>query len=373
MMRLASRPGELLSGAAVVVLALALASTRGADGHTEPAGETTARCRADVPAIGTTFFEARRVDLQDLDTARLVTPSVIDISPSGNHILVGDRDDYDVKLFDRQGGLLSVIATRGEQPGQVFSLDGAAFRNDSMVMIADAGRMQLMEFDLQGKLVAETHLPVRPITSVQVLDQSVLVGGRSPLTLADPRVKGVHVLDSEGRISQSLGSQPLASVGGVSRYLAATAPFFHVTSGGRDSIAVAWRLTNNVEVFDLVSGGSRTFRIGGGPGYVDPDTLLHRLGPEGQSDVLNRSSPIVGLFTAAGYIIVAYFSPATGSDNLRYLVYDRSGALVEFIDDPPLVLGVHADSLLAIGRSSESENGRYAVRVFTPCVTKSEN
>ena len=98
-MRLASRPGELLSGAAVVVWALALASTRGAGGQTEPGGETTARCRADVPAIGTTFFEARRVDLQDLDTARLVTPSVIDISPSGNHILIGDRDDYDVKLW----------------------------------------------------------------------------------------------------------------------------------------------------------------------------------------------------------------------------------------------------------------------------------
>ncbi len=223
MMRLASRPGELLSSAAVVVLAFAVASTRGAGGHTELVGETTARCRADVPAIGTTFFEARRVDLQDLDTARLVTPSVIDISPSGNHILIGDRDDYDVKLFDRGGRLISVIATRGEQPGQVFILDGAAFRNDSIVMIADAGRMQLMEFDLQGKLVAETHLPVRPITSVQVLDQSVLVGGRSPTTLADPRVKGVHVLDSEGSISQSLGSQPLASVGGVSRYLAATA------------------------------------------------------------------------------------------------------------------------------------------------------
>ncbi len=374
MMRRASRIGELLSGVAFVTLALALGSTRSADGHTDPGGETKARCRGETPTIGTTFFEVRRVDLQDLDTAKLVTPSVIDISPSGNHILIGDRDDYDVKLFDRGGRLLSVIATRGEQPGQVFILDGAAFRNDSVIVIADAGRMQLMEFDLEGGLITETNLPARPITSVQVWGQSVLVGGRSPPTLTDPRVRGVHVLDSLGNISRSLGSQPLASVGGVPRYLAATAPFFHVTHGGRDSIAVAWRLTNNVEVFDLVSGGSRTFPIGGGPGYVDPDTLLHRLGPEGQSDVLNRSSPIVGLFTAANYIIVAYFSPATGSNDLRYLVYDRSGALVEFVNDPPLVLGAHADSLLAIGRpSSPGENRRYAVRIFAPCVTGPEN
>lgn len=374
MIRRASRIGEFLSGAAVAVFILALASTRGADGQTELGGEAKAGCRGGISTIGTSFFEARRVDLRDLDTARLVTPSVIDISPSGNHILVGDRDDYNVKLFDREGRLLSVIATRGEQPGQVFLLDGAAFRTDSTVVVTDAGRMQLMEFDLKGRLVAETHLPVRPITSVQMLDQSVLVGGRSPPTLADPRVKGVHVLDSAGNIFRSLGSQPLSSVGGVPRYLAATVPFFHVTRGGRDSIAVAWRLTNRVEVLDIDSGESRTFRIGGGLGYVDPDTLLHRLGPEEQSDVLNRSSPIVGLFTAAGYIIVAYFSPATGSENLRYLVYDRSGALVEFIDDPPLVLGVRADSLLAIGRpSSPNENRRYAVRIFSPCVTKPED
>ena len=359
---------DLLLGLGVLTLVYSSTGVGRAEGQTGPGGPPVTRCPADAPTIGSTFFEVRRVDLHDLDTARLVAPSVIDISPSGGYILIGDREDYDVKLFDRDGRLLNVISARGEQPGQVFFLDGAAFRSDSSIVVVDGGRMQLMEFGLDGDLIAETYLPVRPITSVQVVGETVLVGGRSPPTLTDPRVRGVHALDSAGNIAQSLGPQPLASVGAVPRYLVATVPF--VARSDPDSIVVAWRLTNRLEAIDLRSGEARTFPIGGGLGYVDPDTLLDRLAPEERADVLNLSSPIVGLFVVADHIVVAYFSPATGSDSLRYLIYERSGTFVELVDDPPLVLGTHADSLLAIGRpSSLDDDTRYAIRIFSACVT----
>ena len=358
----------LLFGLGVLTSVYASMSNDGTEDQVGLDRHPATACPAEAATIGATFFEARRVDLHDLDTARLVSPSLIDVSPSGAYILVGDREDYDVKLFSRDGQLLSTISTRGEQPGQVYVLDGAAFRNDGSILVVDGGRMQLMEFGLDGDLITETYLPVRPITSVQMVGETVLVGGRSPPTLTDPRVRGVHALDSGGNIVQSFGSQPRASVGAVPRYLAASVPF--VAAVEPDSIVVAWRLTNRFEAIDLRSGETRTLPIRGGLGYVDPDTLLGRLNSNEQADVLNLSSPIVGLFVVEDYIIVAYFSPATGSDSLRYLIYDRSGAFVEFVEDPPLVLGVHADSLLAIGRPlSPDDDTRYTIRIFAACAT----
>ena len=328
-------------------------------------------CPAGSETLGRTFFEAGSVDLQDRDTARLVAPKVVDISPSGDHILVGDWEEYDVKIFDRRGILRSVIGARGQTAGSVYLMDGAAFRNDSSIYIADSGRMQLMEFNLTGTLVKETELSLRPITSVQVVDTTALIVGRSWPILDREDVRGVHLVDGNGNFRARIGRQPLASVAAVPGALAATAPFAALI--GDDSVVVAWRLTNQVATIDLTTGGSRHFPIGGAPGYVDPDTVLRRLDAAEQVDILNRTSPLVDVFSVGRLILVGYFSPATDNKKLRYLIYRQSGEFVELIEDAPLVRGTYRDSLLVIGRSESTGNaGGYSLRMFALCPGESQ-
>ena len=328
------------------------------------------RSRSDCPSgsetLGTTFFEASVVDLQDVDTARLVAPRVVDVSPSGDRILVGDWDEYDVKIFDRSGVLRSVVGVRGQSPGRVYSLDGAAFRNDSTIYIADAGRMQIMEFDLGGTFLGEAALPLRPITSVQVMDTTVLVAGRSWPISDREDIWGVHLIDSDGTRRARFGRQPLTSVAAAPGALAATAPF--AAFAGRDSVVVAWRLTNEVSTIDLATGASRRFAIGDAVGYVDPDTVLGKLEEAEQIDILNRTSPVVDLFSVGPFILLGYFSPATDSSTLRYLIYRREGEFVELIDGAPLVRGTYRDSLLIIGkRESGGRSSGYSLRMFALC------
>ena len=329
---------------------------------------SSSNCPTGSQTLGTTFYEARVVDLQDLDTARVVSPNVVDISPSGDHILVGDFAEYDVKIFDKSGALRSVIGVRGESPGNVYSLDGAAFRNDSSIYIADAGRMHLMEFDLTGALVRETPLPLRPITSVQVVDTTVLIAGRSWPIRDQNDVWGIHLMDDSGNLRARFGRQPLTSVASVPGALAATAPYAALM--GSDSVVVAWRLTNQIAIIDLVTNTSRHFAIDGAVGYVDPDTVLRELEGEDQLYILNRASPVVELRSVGPLILLGYFSPAIGSDKLRYVLYQQSGEFVEWIDGAPLVRGVYGDSLLVIGRGETGgESDGYSLRLFALCTS----
>ena len=328
-------------------------------------------CPVGSETLGGTFVEVSSVDLHDRDTARLVAPRVVDISPSGSHILVGDWEEYNVKVFDRRGILQSVIGTRGQRPGSVHLLDGAAFRNDSSIYIADSGRLKLMEFDLTGTLIRETDVPFRPITSVQVMDTTVLIAGRSWPIVDGEDVWGVHLVGGSGNAGAGFGRQPLISVAAVPGALAATAPF--ATFMGRDSVVVAWRLTNQVTTIDLTTGASRHFPIGRALGYVDPDTVLQELQEAEQIDILNRTSPVVDVFTAGRMILLGYFSPATDSNELRYLIYRQSGEFVELVEDAPLVRGTYRDSLLVIGRSeSAEESGGYTLRMFASCADESQ-
>lgn len=332
----------------------------------EPGSSSTPACPVEARTLGSTFFEASTIDLHDSDTARIVDPLVVDVSPSGDRILIGDRAEYDIKLFDRSGVLRSVIGVRGDDRGKIYSLDGAAFRGDSSIVVADAGRLQLLEFALNGTFIAETYLPVRPITSIQVVDTTTFVAGRSWPIVDANEVRGVHLVAPDGQIHARFASQPLRSVARIPRALHATAPLATRTAG--DSVLVAWRLTNQASVLDLVSGTGRVFPIGHGIGFIDPDELLASIEPDQHDNVLHLSSPLVGLFSANDFVIVSYFSPGTDDNTLRHLIYRRSGEFVESASGPPLILGSYRDSLLAIGPSRVgSAGGGFSLGIFAPC------
>ncbi|KNZ69352.1 NHL repeat containing protein [Thermincola ferriacetica] len=92
------------------------------------------------------FFPQRKVDIK--------SPTAIAIDKSDN-VLVFDRGDHFIKVFDRTGKLLFKFGGPGSSPGQLKFAMGIAVLPNGNICVSDSGNRRIQFFDKQGKFLAQ--------------------------------------------------------------------------------------------------------------------------------------------------------------------------------------------------------------------------
>jgi DNA-binding beta-propeller fold protein YncE len=175
----------------------------------------------------------------------LERPTGLAYDPVRGRIYVSDTHAHDIKVFDEQGALLSVIGRRGEREGEfnyptyLAFADGALYVTDTMnsriQVLADDGRSVRLRFGTRGLYVGNL---VRP--------KGVAVDGAGNIYVVESYYDHLLVYDRRGEF--------LMSIGGVGQDVGR----FYLPAGvwvdGRDRVFVADTMNGRVVLFQFLGG-----------------------------------------------------------------------------------------------------------------------
>ena len=87
--------------------------------------------------------------------------SSIQLMPDGR-LVVGDRQNNSVRLFDPEGRFLRELGRSGDGPGEFRDVAGVWPTAQDRIRVLDLARRRITEFTLEGDVVAETQLEPQP-------------------------------------------------------------------------------------------------------------------------------------------------------------------------------------------------------------------
>lgn len=170
----------------------------------EPGAHEADRVWEELPAVQLAQpFHAgwRTVDtivLEQSESAPIVRFLGLDVAPDGR-LLVTDVSENDLKLFDTEGHLLTVIGSLSRDEGGVFNPRRARFAPDGEIVVYNASIRTVGRFTADGVPVSTTPMPEE---TRGVTDFLPLSGGRILLVSvhsSEPELR-VSCVDGDGQL-----------------------------------------------------------------------------------------------------------------------------------------------------------------------------
>lgn len=191
--------------------------------------------------------EVHPLTLEESDTALVVKP-MIRLDPMGGWI-VADVGENQVRLYEADGALGSVLGGEGSGPGE-FNRPVAAGRfTDGRLWVVDL-RGRVSVFDRTGhEVLWTTNVPITPVYRAwDWPGDSLLIGGRSQLS-RESTARLLHVVDPQnGTIARSFFAIPVSD-DPAARALALSAGSVDVDIKG-DTLAVVFPMVDSVFLMD---------------------------------------------------------------------------------------------------------------------------
>lgn len=202
------------------------------------------------------LIATRTVELQQTDEH--VVASIADVLSWGNEVVVVDRLECNVKLFDPVSGRLTqVLGRRGSGPGEFLAPRGAAVLSDGRLAVYDALLQRVSLLDRTGD-----QPPSWPVTGIMVGSVAQSPAGTLLLTgrlVGDEGVTSrfeLHEFDLEGNLLTSSEPSPEPRNFGE-----AGLDELMVEVVG-DSRITLRRTSNRVSEVSLATGAEREYLIG---------------------------------------------------------------------------------------------------------------
>jgi len=80
--------------------------------------------------------------------------AVVHVAVDGEHVIISDRDNSTISIFDKKGTLIHNFGERGEKLGQFINPCGVAVDDQHRIFIADHGNRRIQIFDEQGNFIS---------------------------------------------------------------------------------------------------------------------------------------------------------------------------------------------------------------------------
>lgn len=275
---------------------------------------------------------------------------------SSNDLLVADRGDFNIKIFDiRSGELTAVLGDRGAGDGEILHLAAATFIGDSTVVAADDSRLRLIFYGVDGSHEKDVPIRLRPVSSMVWTGKSIVVaGGFVDETASGPLVSnvGLEIYDIEGNaVGRRIMEPPL--IGDAKRNAPGTpGSRLPLVAGpmmdGR--LVIAWRLRDRITFLSMSDSSSTTFSIAATP-FFDQSASEATARATSSTD----GSPVVFLAATDSLVAVGYF-PAFGEDHhLRYHLMTSDGDVLGSDLLGPIIWGSHDGTFLTVRPRGEDE------------------
>lgn len=102
------------------------------------------------------IFEFNKIiDLETTTNSLISSIEKIFYDAKNNLIVIHDKDNSNILLFDTNGKFLRVIGKKGSGPGEYFQPDPIAYDNEKIAVHSKDGR--LLYFNIEGNLIGEVN------------------------------------------------------------------------------------------------------------------------------------------------------------------------------------------------------------------------
>jgi hypothetical protein len=291
---------------------------------------------------------------------------------STGRIVVVDRADYSVKVFDSEGDFVHSLGGRGRGMGHFEHLADAAFIDDSLVVAADDGRFRLIFFDFRGNLLREEPLDLRPIGGLGSLDGFIVLAGLGPLSpptrTSVDSLYSVHFFSWSGEIvERALRMPPVFAA--RPEVAVRRVPLLDVSNhpGKAGTVFVTWRLDDDLVEIDVDGNILRLGHVPENEHFVSVEQVVDTLPMRLLRNLLLHTSPIVRLIVSNDLVVVAYFASFKGERQLRYNVYDRSLNLIVGDASGPALYTARGDTLIGLREAPEAATRQLQMMYLLPC------
>lgn len=140
------------------------------------------------------------VSFEDVVSGRRITPTGLDVDDSGR-ILVADKENHQVILFDSYLSVELAFGSYGTHPGKFDSPEGVAFTGDGNMLVVDTGNRRIQIFDIGG-----TYLKTIPSgeSNPLVRPRRANIDKIGNVYVVDPEAGRVFVFDEDGALIRSI-------------------------------------------------------------------------------------------------------------------------------------------------------------------------
>ena len=268
--------------------------------------QTPPACRAPETAenLSDMLTTVRTIELEEPDGSPIVQVTGLSLSRTG-WVLIADRRELNVKIFDRDGRSRGIVGRRGGEPGEFRQLRAATWLNDSLIAAVDDGLQRVQVFTLQGELVSDFSVDVGPVGGGVAGIDGLVIAGLGPLSRRGPNpLSLVHLVDLRSGAQRSV--VPFPQVADIPSLVLGARPLIS-TVGSPSRLVVTWRFADEVLLID--EGGTMLRR-----GALADDTGLFRSAAEAleagvgrtATDLVREASPIVTLAATSTAVVVGY-------------------------------------------------------------------
>jgi len=124
---------------------------------------------------------------------------------SGGNIIVSDQKNHRIQIFDSDGDFILMFGTCGNRPGQFNGPSGICVDKNDNIYVCDADNHRIQEFDSEGKIILMFGLEgdgngqfVRPA--------GVTINSKGNIIVADSENDKIQIFDSKGTFISKFGS-----------------------------------------------------------------------------------------------------------------------------------------------------------------------
>ncbi len=336
--------------------------------QTTPSGTSLAACQGPATAetLSDMLTSVRTIELDEPDDSPIVQVTGLSASRSG-WVLIADRREHNVKIFDRDGRSLGMVGRRGSGPGEFRQVKGATWLQDSLIATVDDGLKRVQVFSVQGELVSSFNVDVGPVGGIAAGTEGLVIAGLGPVSqLSGDALRLIQLVDPLSGTQRSV--VPFPQVAGALSAIFGAPPLIS-TVGGPTRFVVTWRFADEVLLID--EGGTVLRR-----GELADDTGLFRSAVEAiqsgvaWADLVREASPIVTLAATSTAVVVGYVS-SDESRRGRFFLLDTDLNVIRSDLKGPFIKSASGDSLVSVRSeiSDTDETVRYFISWHTWCDT----
>ena len=316
------------------------------------------------PSLGCSVVESSVTNSDALDIAEAVLWSdsvrleenhdVVNVAitltaDGGDHFLVADKREGQVRVYGRRGNLIAHHGTVGDAPGE-FRAAGQLVRlpNRDLLAIDMGGRVVVFDSALIN--VKSTHrTQISPLHMARVLSDSiVLLGGRRA-----GMDEELHLFDYRRGIVRRSFFSPASHVDravrgafGAAR-AAATAEWLVLTHTLVDSVFIYSYAGDRLRAISFPNSDFRRF--------IAPPEAAGR-NAAARAEWMREFDLVSGVYVVDSSLIVTYFSTEGSLTRHHAIAFRTDGQKLFEIRDMPRLLGVHGRELIFVHPGSLTPN-----------------
>ncbi len=212
------------------------------------------------------FTLADSLTLEQPPDQPLVRISGLDVNSEGT-IAIADASEGNVKLYARDGHLVSVIGRKGEGPGEFSQPRFPRFTKEDQLIVGDAQLGRVTWFDKEGGYVRSINLGLVPIMGFQLTHDGFLVSGVSGDSTGDSFA--VARIDTTGAVLSRHIPVRLIGPSASPEYPGWRSLTQYWVAASGDTARIVSTLTNRLVSLHLPSGSVQVSQVNV-PEYVPP-------------------------------------------------------------------------------------------------------